>query len=106
HKAFPENIRLFLATEAGEAVAGCLVYETETTAHIQYISSNQRGKAQGALDLLFEHLIFDCFKHKDYLDFGISTDDDGFKLDRGLLFQKEGFGARASVYDIYALHIE
>ncbi len=105
-QAFPKNIRLFLATEAEVPLAGCLVYETETTAHIQYISSNQRGKALGALDLLFEHLIFGCFKHKDYLDFGISTDDDGFKLDRGLLFQKEGFGARASVYDIYTLNIE
>ncbi|MDD2618527.1 MAG: GNAT family N-acetyltransferase, partial [Bacteroidales bacterium] len=76
------------------------------SAHIQYISSNQRGKALGALDFLFEWLIFDRFKHKDFLDFGISTDDDGYKLDRGLLFQKEGFGARASVYDIYALTID
>ncbi|MDD4429991.1 MAG: GNAT family N-acetyltransferase [Bacteroidales bacterium] len=104
-QAFPQNIRLFLVTEAGTALAGSLVYETETTAHIQYISSNQRAKALGALDLLFEHLIYEQFKQKDYLDFGISTDDDGYKLDRGLLFQKEGFGARASVYDIYALTI-
>jgi|LSQX01.1.fsa_nt_gb hypothetical protein len=106
HKAFPQNIRLFLVTESDKALAGCLVYDTETTAHIQYISSNQRGKALGALDFLFEWLIFDRFKHKDFLDFGISTDDDGYKLDRGLLFQKEGFGARASVYDIYALTID
>ncbi|HNZ81922.1 MAG TPA: GNAT family N-acetyltransferase, partial [Bacteroidales bacterium] len=76
------------------------------TAHIQYISSNQRGKALGALDLLFQHLIFDSFQHKDYLDFGISTDNDGFKLDKGLLFQKEGFGGRATVYDIYALDVK
>lgn len=106
HKVFPKNIRLFLVTESDKALAGCLVYETETTAHIQYISSNQRGKALGALDFLFERLIFDCYKHKDFLDFGISTDDDGHKLDRGLLFQKEGFGARASVYDIYAITID
>lgn len=106
HQSFPQNIRLFLAMEAEAALAGCLVYETHTTAHIQYISSNRRGRELGALDFLFEQLIFDRFKDKDYLDFGISTDDNGYKLDRGLLFQKEGFGARATVYDIYSLNIE
>jgi hypothetical protein len=47
------------------------------------------GQGFGALDLLFEHLIYEQFKQKDYLDFGISTDDDGYKLDRGLLFKKK-----------------
>ena len=106
HRAFPGQIRLFVVAETGTVLAGTLVYDTATTAHIQYISSNHRGKAVGALDYLFEQLIFDVFVHKEYIDFGISTDDNGFMLDKGLLFQKEGFGARASVYDIYALSFD
>jgi hypothetical protein len=38
-------------------------------------------------------------------DFGISTENSGFFLNEGLLFQKESFGGRAIVYETYKLLI-
>ena len=38
-----------------------------------------------------------------YFDFGISNEQGGRKLNRGLIDQKEGFGARAVVHDHYAI---
>jgi hypothetical protein len=100
---FPDRIRLF-ATHEGEAMrAGVLIYETDTTAHAQYISADERGKETGALDLLFEHLLAQAFREKPYFDFGTSMEEDGLRIRRGLIEQKEGFGGRAVVQDHYEL---
>lgn len=102
---FPQNIRLFCALKEGRTLAGCLVFETETVAHLQYISANDEGKQDGALDFLFDKLINEVFSHKKYFDFGISTEDEGRFLNEGLISQKEGFGARGIIYDTYAINI-
>jgi len=102
---FPKQIRLFEAKRDKQTVAGCLIFETDTVAHIQYISANNEGKQFGALDLLFDTLINDTFAHKSYFDFGISTENEGLYLNEGLISQKEGFGARATIYDTYILKI-
>ena len=104
--AFPHNIRLFVAKVDGRVVAGTLIYETEQVAHAQYIATSYEGRAVGALDGLFCHLITEVFVEKKYFDFGISTEQGGRYLNEGLAFQKEGFGARAVVYDTYKLKIE
>ena len=104
--AFPGNIRLFVAKAEGRVVAGTLIYETEQVAHAQYIAASAEGRAMGALDGLFCHLIAEVFAEKKYFDFGISTEQGGRYLNEGLAFQKEGFGARAVVYDIYKLKIK
>ena len=104
--AFPHNIRLFVAKAEGRIVAGTLIYETEQVAHAQYIAASAEGRAMGALDGLFCHLITEVFAEKRYFDFGISTEQGGRYLNEGLAFQKEGFGARAVVYDAYKLKIE
>ena len=104
--AFPQNIRLFVAKADGRIVSGTLIYETEQVAHAQYIATSPEGRAVGALDGLFCHLITEVFAEKKYFDFGISTEQGGRYLNEGLAFQKEGFGARAVVYDIYKLKIE
>jgi hypothetical protein len=101
--AFPREIQLHAAYEGEAMRAGVLVYETETTAHAQYISADERGKELGALDLLFSELLTRVYRGKPYFDFGISTDDGGRRLQRGLIEQKEGFGARAVVHDHYEL---
>ena len=59
----------------------------------------------GALDLLFHQLIYDRYAQKRYFDFGISTEHGGQMLNEGLLFQKEGFGGRAVVYDTYEMEV-
>ena len=80
-----------------------MVYETERVAHAQYIAASAEGKALGALDCLFDWLITERYADKAYFDFGISTEQGGTWLNEGLQFQKEGFGARAVVYDAYEI---
>lgn len=104
-KKFPDNIRLFCTLIESRILAGCLVFETDIVAHIQYISASEEGKEVGALDLLFDSLINSIFKNKRYFDFGISTEDNGSFLNNGLISQKEGFGARGVVYDTYQIEL-
>ncbi|MCR5820623.1 MAG: GNAT family N-acetyltransferase [Bacteroidaceae bacterium] len=104
---FPQQIKLYLTRKDRKTiVAGCIVFITRRVAHIQYISSNDEGRKNGALDLLFRHLIYERFKNMAYIDFGISTENHGHYLNEGLIFQKEGFGARAICYDAYEVELD
>jgi len=105
HNNFPRQISLFRVCDEAETLGGCIVYETDEVAHVQYIAASPRGKKCGALDLLFHQLIYDRYAQKRYFDFGISTEHGGQMLNEGLLFQKEGFGARAIMYDVYELRL-
>ena len=57
------------------------------------------------LDLLFENLINEKYNHKEFFDFGQSTEQMGAVLNENLIFQKEGFGARGVCYDTYKYDI-
>lgn len=103
---FPANIRLYDVRRGERMVAGCVVFETARVAHVQYIAAGEEGRSCGALDLLFKHLISERYKGMDYLDFGVSTEDHGRRLNEGLIFQKEGFGGRAVCYDTYEIDLE
>lgn len=98
---FPQQIKLFLVRKERAILAGCLVFITRRVAHTQYIAANDEGRKLGALDLLLRHLINERFKQLPYLDFGVSTENGGQHLNEGLIFQKEGFGARSICYDSY-----
>lgn len=101
---FPEQIRLFVAqTPDRRIVAGTVVYETDRVAHAQYIAASTEGRETGALDGLFAWLVDERYTDMPWFDFGISTEQGGAYLNEGLVFQKEGFGARAVVYDQYEL---
>jgi hypothetical protein len=103
---FPNAIRLFNVYDNHTVIAGCVVFETFQVAHVQYISASEVGKACGALDYLFDHLVQNVFRDKKYFDFGISTEQNGVYLNEGLIAQKEGFGARGLVYDVYELNTD
>lgn len=103
HNKFPNNIKCFTARLNGELLAGTVIYETETVAHTQYMANSDKGRELGALDFLIDNLINAVYKHKKYFDFGISTDDGGRSLNKGLIAQKEGFGARAFIHDFYKI---
>ena len=105
HSRFPDNIKLYTANNNGIAIAGIVVYVTDTTAHFQYIAASDEGYSTGALDKLIQYLIEDVYCDKRYIDFGISTEQGGKILNEGLISQKEGFGGRAVVYDTYELNI-
>lgn len=100
---FPENIRLFAVGRGEKMLAGVLVYESKNVAHAQYISSTGEGKETGAPDLLLDYLITEHYSTKRYFDFGISTEQGGWHLNTGLVSNKEGFGGRAMLYDVYEM---
>lgn len=103
---FPQHIKLFLVRREKEVMSGCLVYVTRHVAHIRYIAASDEGRELGALDLLFRHMLNERFKQIDYVDFGLSTQMGGQYLNEGMLFQKEGFGARAVCYDTYEIVLD
>ncbi len=89
----------------GDRVAGVVMYVTSRVAHVQYIASTAEGRECGALDCLFSHLINKEYADKEYFEFGNSVEQGGRFLNKGLIFQKEGFGARAVVYDTYEIDV-
>lgn len=95
---FPQNIQLFSVYQREECIAGAVLYITKNVTHVQYISANECGKQLGALDFLFDYLINDIFSESKYFDFGTSVENHGHYLNEGLIFQKQGFGARAVLY--------
>lgn len=102
---FPQSIRLFGAFKDEQIMAGALVYDFGTVAHTQYLASSEIGREIGALDLVIAHLICSVFVGRRYFSFGISTEQEGNFLNEGLIFQKEGFGARGVAHDCYELEI-
>ena len=105
HNNFPDNIKLFASYQDETMLSGVVVYESTNVAHAQYIASTDEGRETGALDVIFGHLINEYYRDKKYFDFGVSTENMGLYLNEGLIFFKEGFGARAVVHDFYELAI-
>lgn len=97
---FP-GIELYEAHLGGETIGGVVLYVCGKVAHVQYISANELGKEIGAIDLIFSRIIDAVPPRCRYLDFGKSTEQFGYFLNKGLIFQKEGFGGRAVCYDTY-----
>lgn len=98
---FPENIEIYTVRKDNFILGGVVVYLSKNVVHIQYISANEYGKEISALDYLFNYLIKERFTKKEYFDFGTSTENGGRYLNEHLIFQKEGFGARAINYKQY-----
>ena len=103
---FEDVIRLYVVkNEAGQVIAGTIVYDMGQTVHTQYISANAEGKATGAFDHLISHLLSTVYKDRMYFDFGVSTEKGGNWLNEGLTFQKESFGGRGVCYDTWSLNL-
>ena len=102
-KRFPKNIRQFNVYHDKKLVAGTTIFETKNVVHSQYISGNSEKNILGSLDFLFYELIFNIFKEKQVFDFGVSTEKSGKSINKGLLFWKEGFGARATTYKTFKI---
>ncbi|WP_423883242.1 GNAT family N-acetyltransferase [Bizionia paragorgiae] len=100
---FPKNIRQFNVYHKNRLVAGTTIFETEHVAHSQYISGNNENNTLGSLDFLHSYLIDTVFKDKKYFDFGISNENAGKNINSGLLYWKEGFGARTVTQDFYSI---
>ncbi len=105
-KRFPKNIRQFNVYHNGIIKGGATIFETQTTAHVQYISAGSDKQVLGTLDFLFNYLIEKEFTHKHYFDFGISTEAGGKQLNQGLLQWKEGFGARTCINTVFEIETQ
>lgn len=100
---FSENIKAYGVFNQNEILGGALVFINRSVVHTQYLAVNEEGRALGALDFLIDRLIQSYREEMNYFSFGISTEDQGRVLNKGLIFQKEGFGARGMVHDFYRL---
>jgi hypothetical protein len=98
---FPTNIRQFNVYHKNKIVAGTTVFETDSVAHCQYISKYEKEENLGSLDFLYHFLIQEVFSNKRFFDFGISNEAGGKKLNNGLSYWKESFGAGTIVHDFY-----
>lgn len=105
HSLFPGNIKLFSAVKAGALLAGVVIFESDLVSRVQYIAANAEGRELGALDLIFSHLLANEYKAKFYFDFGTSDEEDGRCVNKGLIDQKEGYGARVVVHDHYRVEV-
>jgi len=103
---FPNNIRQFNVYHKDKLVAGTTVFETKTVGHSQYISADSDKNQTGSLDALHYHLISEVFKRKKFFDFGISNENQGKNINKGLQFWKEGFGARTITQDFFEVKTE
>jgi hypothetical protein len=98
---FPNNIRQFNVYYNDKIVAGTTVFESETVAHCQYISKYEKDENLGSLDFLYHFLITDVFADERFFDFGSSNEANGRKLNEGLAYWKESFGASTIIHDFY-----
>ncbi|MDE5868673.1 MAG: GNAT family N-acetyltransferase [Muribaculaceae bacterium] len=131
-KCFPKNIRMFGVRicdkedkeriERGDRVeekevrvgieeagcshlhAGVMIYDTGRVAHAQYIASSVLGRELNLLTPLFDYLIKERYRDREYFDFGISNEDHGLYLNAGLLRQKFSYGATGVSYCRYYLN--
>lgn len=103
---FPENIHLYTGTLDGELLAGAVIFENRDVAHTQYLANSNEGRELGALDKLIDYLLKEKYVDFRYFDFGTSNEEQGRVLNKGLIGQKEGFGARAVVHDFYRWDID
>ena len=100
---FPENLIPYGVFAGPDLLAGSLVFDFGGIVHTQYLASSNEGRQNGALDYLICCLIETFSTSHQYLSFGSSCESFGSVVNAGLLFQKEGFGARSISLDKYSL---
>jgi hypothetical protein len=102
---FPASIECVCGVINGTVEAGTILFITPTTYHAQYIASSEKGYDIAALDAIFEQCILKAKENNaKWFDFGISTEEAGFRLNSGLFRYKSEFGSGATVHEFYQLN--
>jgi len=106
-KRYPQSIKLFAAFQQGEMVSGVVVFLLNSRViNCFYIASNNKYQNLRSLELLFYKLIsWGMEKGYHYLDWGISTEDKGLRINQGLFEFKEKFGGRGVLRESYYLSL-
>lgn len=97
---FPEKIKLFNAYQDKKLKAGVVMFISDNVAHFQYSSGGEDRNDTAALDILFDFIV-QKYSAKKYVSFGSSSENNGKKLNAGLAYWKESFGATSSVQKFY-----
>ena len=105
-KQFPHNIKQVNVYKDDKIVAGTTVFITKTTIHPQYLSGDSDKNENGSIDMLYDFMINQFCEDMRYFDFNTSSEDNGLVLNGGLLFWKEGWGARTFTADNYVIDTE
>lgn len=105
HDRFPSNIHLYGALYESKLIAGTIIYEYDNVVHTQYMAANDEARRLGALDLTIYTVIEKYKNNKEWMDFGISTEHGKIYLNEGLISQKESFGGRTGVYEIWEIDL-
>ena len=98
---FPDNIKHFNVYDKEKIVAGTTIFIAGKVIHPQYVSGNKDKNSLGSLDYLYHYLITDKYKNYDFFDFANSNEPSEKRLNKGLLFWKESFGAKTVVQNFY-----
>ncbi len=98
---FPNHIKLFHIKKENSLLGGAVIFLFNNVVKVQYAHANEIGKKLGAIDLFYFYLMEEFKDKQRYLDFGSSNLDSGRILQSSLLNQKEGFGARGVINNIY-----
>ena len=102
---FKNKIRQFNVYNENKIVAGTTIFQSKNVVHVQYTASDSTKNILGSLDFLFYKLITDVYANHKYFDFGTSNERDGKKINQGLLYWKEGFGARSLIQNFYKFDV-
>lgn len=105
HDRFPDGVKLMGAMKDGQLIAGTVIYVYDQVVHTQYMAANDEARVIGALDLTVNTVIENYKESKLWVDFGISTEHGKIYLNEGLVAQKEGFGGRTGVYEIWEISL-
>lgn len=98
---FPKEIIQYSAYKDGHIIGGLTFYITQQVVHGQYSSTNAEGKEFGAMEAIYDKIMYEDYPNYPYLDFGSSTEQNCSVINDGLIAHKEGYGGRGVVYDTY-----
>lgn len=98
---FPENIKHFNVYHNDNIVCGTTLFITKNVVKPQYISGTESNNLLGSIDFLYDYLINEVSKGKNYFDFGPSHENNGLNIVKNINFWKESFGAHTLVQNFY-----
>jgi hypothetical protein len=99
---FPNQIKFYAAQNNSVIHAGVLLFITDKVVHFQYSSGREDRDETGALDFLFDAII-KKYSDSKYISFGSAATDNSLKIDKGLAYWKESFGAHIMPQRTYAI---
>jgi hypothetical protein len=103
--AFPQHIKLFNAYLDGALKAGCVLFIMPNVVHFQYSSGTDDRMDTAALDVLFDYVI-QRYQPTHHVSFGNVSEQNGLKINQGLAYWKESFGAKPIVQTYWTLPLQ